>query len=45
MTTSRIATALGIHGFTAVLVALAGVLLIREPRTSSTELPLVTPRR
>ncbi|NUK82741.1 DUF4267 domain-containing protein, partial [Streptomyces lunaelactis] len=35
------ATAFGVHGFTAVLVALAGVLLIRERRVSSTERPLV----
>ncbi|MFD4456531.1 DUF4267 domain-containing protein [Nocardia sp. NPDC058480] len=35
------ATAFGVHGFTAVLVALAGVLLIRERRGSSTERPLV----
>ncbi|MFD3506323.1 DUF4267 domain-containing protein [Nocardia sp. NPDC058666] len=36
------ATALGVHGFTAILVALAGVLLIRERRVSSTERELVT---
>lgn len=33
--------AFGIHGFTAVLVALTGVLLIRERRVTATERPLV----
>lgn len=31
------ATAFGVHGFTAVLVALTGVLLIRERRTSTVD--------
>ncbi|WP_067571246.1 DUF4267 domain-containing protein [Nocardia acidivorans] len=37
------AAAFGIHGFTAVLVALTGVLLLREPRTAPIATSTVTP--